>query len=136
MEKLKMLYEKINWEVVEKNLDKEIEDMEASDDINWVFDLLLKVEKPTLEDMLSYYEERFIYLFNILTNSIYLEKYEVSAKVRILMDYLNQEMIRIGKIHLEEDDMDEIVSLISMTRDIKLSTINQIINIKSNEKKV
>ena len=136
MEKLKMLYEKINWEVVEKNLDKEIEDMEASDDINWVFDLLLKVEKPTLEDMLSYYEERFIYLFNILTNSIYLEKYEVSAKVRILMDYLNQEMVRIGKIHLEEDDMDEIVSLISMTRDIKLSTINQIINIKSNEKKV
>lgn len=136
MEKLKMLYDKINWEVVEKNLDKEIEDMEASDDINWVFDLLLKVEKPTLEDMLSYYEERFIYLFNILTNSIYLEKYEVSAKVRILMDYLNQEMVRIGKIHLEEDDMDEIVSLISMTRDIKLSTINQIINIKSNEKKV
>ena len=136
MEKLKMLYDKINWEVVEKNLDKEIEDMEASDDINWVFDLLLKVEKPTLEDMLSYYEERFIYLFNILTNSIYLEKYEVSAKVRILMDYLNDEMIRIGKLHLEEDDMDEIVSLISMTRDIKLSTINQIINIKSNEKKV
>ena len=110
--------------------------MEASDDINWVFDLLLKVEKPTLEDMLSYYEERFIYLFNILTNSIYLEKYEVSAKVRILMDYLNDEMIGIGKLHLEEDDMDEIVSLISMTRDIKLSTINQIINIKSNEKKV
>ena len=138
---LKFRRHQIDWMVIENNLDTEITairelDVDGGEDINWLYDLLLSTEKITFEMVVKYYTDFMIQHTTLLYYSLIEERYEVSSKIKKVVDYQREETLRMIKEHLTEDEQDEVMALIKEIDGETNILINEIITITNKKKKV
>lgn len=129
----------LDWMVIDKNLDITIEGIEeikevGEDNVNWIYDLLLKKEEITFDDIIDYYTKFMVEHITLLFHSVVDEEYCISAKIKKVMDYQTQETKRLSKIHLQEEEVEDVEQLIREIEGERIEMIKNLVEHKWNKK--
>ncbi|MCP4761444.1 MAG: hypothetical protein GY870_06655 [archaeon] len=136
-EKFKIDYDKnsnilnLDWNKIEKELDITLDSINNinNEDIEWLVDLLNENIEITFEKLINYYIKDFVYYVEILGLTIIEEKYEISSKIKTILEYNKQEIIDEATKNIEEEDFEEFIDTIEMLEEIKIQTIKRVVNI-------
>lgn len=136
-EKFKIEYDKnsnilnLDWNKIEKELDITLDSINNinNEDIEWLVDLLNENIEITFEKLINYYIKDFVYYVEILGLTIIEEKYEISSKIKTILEYNKQEIIDEATKNIEEEDFEEFIDTIEMLEEIKIQTIKRVVNI-------
>lgn len=129
---------KLDWMVIDKNLDITLEGIEeikevGDDNINWIYDLLMKKEQITFDDIITYYTQFMVEHITLLFHSVVDEEYCISAKIKKVIDYQTDETLRLSKTHLTDEEVEDVEQLIREIEGERLEMIKNLVDHKWNK---
>ena len=128
MEKLK----KLNWLVIDETLSTTVKAIDEIDEvegeIDWIYDLLMSVEKPTYNDIEKYYSKTMDDYLTVFYMSIIEEQYEVSSKIKKIMKFQSDETIKQSEKLLTMEEQLKIKELVNNYDKERLHNLEVIIN--------
>ncbi len=126
---------KIDWSKVAKELDEQIENNEAVNDLSMLDELMnLTNKNKRYDSLLTYYNDIMQYMCSITTKALIEERYEICAKTKIIMQQESDYIIKTinlmlsGKSDEEIDLKNDILGDVKLIENSTKKTITKLIN--------
>jgi len=101
------------------------------EDVNWFFEPLTD-GIPSSDVIGQYYTNEITYYLQILSISIIEEKFEISSKIKKVLEYNKKEIIKQSKIYLTPLEVEEIKDLVDFLTNIEIDMLDKTIELATN----